>query len=133
MGPVGALFHGSDYMDKINDEVFLAVQIESIQAVERAEEILAVKGVDGCWIGPADLAASMGIDLSEPEAVRAHEEAILRVLDACHKTNKIPGIAAGDNGKHWLDKGFLFVTVASDFGYIFGGAPETLRTLGRSA
>jgi len=133
LGPLAARFHGSDYVQRANEEMFLAVQIESITAVERAEEILAVDGVDGCWIGPSDLAASMGIDIHTPEGAQAHQAAILRVLDACRKTGKIPGIAAGGpDSKRWLDKGFLFVTVASDVGYIMGGAPETLRELGRA-
>jgi len=134
-GAFGAGLHGSGYGDAINDEVFLAVQIESIQAVDRAEEILAVEGVDGCWIGPTDLAASMGLDLSRPDrdGARNHEAAILRVLEACRRTGKIPGIFGGYKAKHWLDKGFLFVTVVSDTGYIVRGASDTLRMLGRKS
>ena len=131
MGPLGASFHGPDYLQQANEEVFLAVQIESAQAVEQAEAILAVDGVDGCWIGPADLAASMGVDPSTPEGSRAREGAILQVLEACRRTGKIPGIAAGSDGRHWIELGFLFVTVASDAGYILSGAPETLRMHGR--
>lgn len=131
-GALGAQLHGRDYYREVNDEVFLAVQIESIRAVERAEEILAVEGVDGCWIGPADLAASMGIDLSTPEDAERHEAAILRVLEACRTTGKIPGIAAGNQAQRWIDEGFLFVTAASDAGYIVGGASETLHMLGHA-
>jgi 4-hydroxy-2-oxoheptanedioate aldolase len=131
MGPAGARMHGADYLERANDEVFLAVQIESIQAVEHAEEIMAVEGVDGCWIGPADLAASMGVDPTTPEGAKAREEAILRVLEACRKTNKISGFAAGLDGRHWIELGCLFVTVASDAAYISSNAPQTLRLHGR--
>ena len=131
MGPAGARMHGADYLQRANDEVFLAVQIESIQAVEHAEEIMAVEGVDGCWIGPADLAASMGVDPNTPEGAKAREEAILRVLEACRKTNKISGFAAGLDGRHWIELGCLFVTVASDAAYISSNAPQTLRMHGR--
>ena len=131
-GAFGAQLHGRDYYQEVNDEVFLAVQIESIRAVERAEEILTVEGLDGCWIGPADLAASMGIDLSRPKDAERHEAAILRVLEACRKTGKIPGIAAGTQAKRRIEEGFLFVTAASDAGYILGGASETLHMLGRA-
>ena len=122
--------HGASYWQEANDEVLLAVQIESVEAVEHAEEIMAVDGVDGCWIGPGDLAASMGVDLSTSEGARAHDAAILSVLEACHKTAKIPGICAVGSAKRWIDEGFLFVTAASDYGYILGGAPETVRALG---
>ena len=58
---------GADYVERANDEVFLAVQIETAQALEQVEDILSVKGVDGCWIGPMDLAKSLGLDLGDPE------------------------------------------------------------------
>ena len=131
VGAFGAGLHGSDYESWIDDEVFLAVQIESERAVNCAEEILAVDGVDGCWIGPADLANSMGVDLSTPEGAEAHEAAILRVLEACQKTNKIPGIAAGYDAQRWIEHGFLFVTTVGDAGFVLNGARETLRELGR--
>ena len=44
--------YGDDYFDWINDQVFVAIQIESIQAVQVAEAIMATPGIDGCWAGP---------------------------------------------------------------------------------
>ena len=131
VGAFGVGFYGSDYLSRINDEVFLAIQIESVRAVNHAEEILAVDGVDGCWIGPADLANSMGVDLSTPEGAAAHEAAILRVLEACRKTNKIPGIWGDEDAQRWIKHGFLFVTAGGDGGFVYRGARETLRKLGR--
>ena len=129
MGPLGARLHGSDYMQESNNEVLLAVQIETVEAVEHAEEILAVEGVDACWIGPADLAASMGVDRFSPKGSKVHEAAVLSVLDACRKNGKIPGICEVFQPKHFIDKGFLFVTAISDHRYISSGAAETLRAL----
>lgn len=131
MGPFATRMHGMDYLQRANEEVFLAVQIESITAVEHAEEIMSVDGVDGCWIGPADLAASMGVDPSTSEGLQARDAAIDRVLAACRKTGKISGFAAGLDGRHWIDIGCLFVTVASDSAYISTSAPQTLRLHGR--
>jgi len=130
-GPFATRMHGADYMECANEEVFLAVQIESIQAVEHAEEIMAVEGVDGCWIGPSDLAASMGVDPNTPEGLKARDDAISRVLEACRKTRKISGFAAGLDGRHWIELGCLFVTVASDGAYISANAPQTMRLHGR--
>jgi 4-hydroxy-2-oxoheptanedioate aldolase len=130
-GPFGTRFYGADYGERIDEEVFLAVQIESAQAVQHAEEILAVEGVDGCWVGPGDLARSMGVDLGTAEGRVAHEAAIMRVLAACRKRNKIPGIAGGDRAGYWLERGFLFVTAVSDGGLVARGAEEELRALGR--
>ena len=106
----------------------MAVQIESKTAVDHAEEILAVDGVDGCWIGPIDLANSMGVDLSTPEGSKVHEAAILKVLDACQKTGKIPGIASTPGtAQRRLDQGFLFVTVGWDSGLLASKAVEILK------
>ena len=128
-GPFGAGFYGADYARQVDDEVFLAVQIETAQAVHRAEDILAVEGVDGCWVGPGDLANTMGVDLNTPEGRQAHESAIMEVLEACRRTGKIPGIAAGDRAPYWLDRGFLFVTAVSDTGLVLAGADAFLRKL----
>jgi len=130
MGPFGTGFLGSNYAAEINDEVFLAVQIEQHRAVEQAEAILSVDGVDGCWVGPTDLALSMGVDLTTAAGRREHEAAILRVRDACRRLNKIPGIAGTPvTARNWLDEGFLFVTVAGDGALISGKAPEVLESL----
>jgi len=127
-GFFGAQFHGSDYMERIDEEVFLAVQRESRQAVEQAEAIMAVDGIDGCWIGPHDLAKSMGVDPETGAGKEAHEAAILRVLEACRRTGKIPGIFAGQGqGQHRIDQGFLFVTVGDDLEFVSEGAGRTLR------
>lgn len=130
MGPFGTAFLGADYASEINDHVFLAVQIEQQVAAERAEEILAVDGVDGCWVGPSDLALSMGVDLTTAAGRAAHEAAILGVRDACRRLGKIPGIAGTPaTARHWLDEGFLFVTVASDSSLVTTGAPQVLQSL----
>ena len=55
----------------------------------------------------------------------------MSVLEACHRTGKIPGIAGGDNAPYWLDRGFLFVTSVSDMSLVVSGASAFLKTLGR--
>ena len=93
-GPFGTGFLGPDYMDWANDEVFLAIQIETVQAARDAEKIMAVEGIDGCWIGPGDLRLSMGVDMSTREGREAHRSTILGVFEACRKVGKISGLAA---------------------------------------
>ena len=129
-GPYGCGHYGSDYADWVNDELFLAVQIESKEAVEHVDVIMAVDGVDGCWIGPNDLGRSMGLDLSRPADVELHLAAMRETLEACKRAHKIPGIAFGPMGE-LIEQGFLFVTPASDFGMLDGGSREMLRGLGR--
>ncbi len=132
-GPFGVSIHGGDYMSWSDDEVFLAVMIETRQAVERCEEIMAVEGVDGCYIGPNDLRISMGVDLNTAEGKAAHRAAILEVVAACDKTGKAFGISTSDldETKFWLEQGGRFITAGEDTEWMLNGAQDTLAQLGR--
>ncbi len=127
----GAARYGDDYPDQINNEMFVAVQIESITAVENAEAIMAVDGVDGCWAGPADMALSMGIDPRKAGQDDRHIRALERVVEACRNTGKIPGIAAGtpEEARQRAEQGFQYVTAGSDLGFMLSGAAAGLHTL----
>jgi 4-hydroxy-2-oxoheptanedioate aldolase len=127
-GPYGCTHFGPDYADWVNEQVFLAVQIESAQAVAHVDEILAVEGVDGCWIGPNDLGRSMGLDLRQPADVERHQAAMRTILAACRRAGKIPGIAFGPM-PDLIAQGYLFVTPGSDFGLLTNGARALLDSL----
>ena len=114
-----------DYQERANEEIFLAVQIESAPAVESAEGIMAVEGIDACWVGPGDLSASMRTTPGTPE----HTAAIRSVIAACHKTGKIPGISLGsvELARFWIDEGCRFVTCGDDGSWMAAGAAATLE------
>ncbi len=123
--------YGADYPDWIDDQIFLAVQIESAMAVENAEAILATPGVDGCWVGPADLALSLGIHPREAANRDEHARAVERVLRACRDTGKVPGFA-GSSPEHAValaKQGFRYLTAGSDLGFMLSGAAEGLRVM----
>lgn len=128
-GPFGAEFYGPEYAQQVDEQLFLAVQIETAEAVQRAAEILAVQGVDGCWIGPNDLARSMGVDTNTTEGAVALEQAIAQVLAACRQTGKIPGIAAGGTAEQRLAQGFLFVVAGRDDEYLLQRAQQVAKEL----
>lgn len=131
-GGFGTGFHQvTPYEPWIDEELFLAIQIETAEALENVEAILSTDGVDGTWIGPADLANSLALDVTTASGRQKHEDAIMRVLDACHKTGKIPGIAGGINGERWLEKGFLYVTCAADSAAINVTGKQTLEFLSK--
>jgi 4-hydroxy-2-oxoheptanedioate aldolase len=121
-GPFGCGIYGPDYHSWADDQVLLMVQIETIQAVENAAEILSVEGVDGCWIGPADMAASMGTAQGTPE----HEEAVQRALRACLSEGKIPGYACGHDARARIAEGFLYIRSGADETYMLESAREWL-------
>lgn len=128
-GGVLAVHYGPEYDRWINDEAFLAVQIETVEAVENAEAILSVDGVDGCWVGPSDLAKSMGVDRSTPEGLKAHREMVARVEAACRKTGKIAGISGDLDITYWLQTGFKFITASYDGGLMLEGARRAFELL----
>lgn len=132
-GAFGAGFLGGDYMQWANHEIFLAVQIETVAAAQIAEQILAVEGIDGCWIGPGDLSMSMGADLSDPADWQAHDDLIVQTFAACARAGKIPGIWT-PNASEALRRaaqGGLFLTAGGDAPWALAGARQTLADLGR--
>lgn len=132
-GAFGTGFLGPDYMTWSKDEIFLAVQIESAHAAEIAGEIMAVDGIDGCWIGPGDLAISMGVDLSTTRGRAEHDAMIVKIFDDCKRVGKIPGswTPNASEAKRRVEQGGLFLTAGGDGPWVAQGAQETLRQLGR--
>ena len=123
--------YGGDYSDWIDDQIFVAVQIETKQAVENAEAIMGTPGIDGCWLGPSDLSLSLGFHPSEMDDREEHAEALQAVLKACRNTGKIPGIAGRSvaDGVARAELGFQFITAGGDAGFLISGAAAALETL----
>lgn len=124
--------YGADYPDVINDELFVAVQLESQQAIEHAEEILSAPGVDGCWVGPSDLALSLGIHPREMASDERHGRLLEQALEACRNTGKIPGLACSSpaEARSRAGQGFQYLTAASDTGMLVSGARAGLEIMG---
>jgi 4-hydroxy-2-oxoheptanedioate aldolase len=127
-----ARVYGDDYADWIDDQLFVAVQLESATAVENAEAIMATPGIDGCWAGPADLALSMGIHPRDAARDDRHGRALERIVAACRATGKIAGLACPtpEDARRRADAGFQFLTAGGDAGFLLDGARAGLRVLG---
>ena len=106
--------HYADYYTRANAEVCLLVQAESALALKNLDAIAATPGVDGVFIGPADLSASLGHvgNPGHPDVQAAIEDAIARIV----KAGKAPGILTSDEAqaRHYLSLGALFVAVGLD-------------------
>lgn len=115
-GSVRAANYGRirDYVARAADELCLLVQVETGEALEQLEAIASVDGVDGVFIGPADLSASLGYpgQPGHPEVKKTIDEAIRRIR-AC---GKAPGILMVDQARarECLALGAQFVAVALD-------------------
>lgn len=103
-----------EYMDTCNQRCKLIPQCETKEALENIEEIAAMDGVDGIFVGPFDLSIALGIPLQFDSPVMA--EAIEKILYACKKHQKESIIFAGtpESGKLWMQKGFDSVTCGLD-------------------
>ena len=102
------------YLDTANDQVCLMVQAETRTAIDNLAAICAVDGVDGVFIGPADLAASLGHrgKPGHPDVQAVIDQAIRTIV----QSGKAAGILTGDVAlaKHYLALGARFVAVGID-------------------
>lgn len=104
----------SDYLNVADDEICLLVQAETVTALKNLEAICAVDGVHGVFIGPADLAASMGHrgNPGHPEVQAAIESAMQTII----ASGKAAGTLASDPAlaQRYLQLGCTFVAVGVD-------------------
>lgn len=102
------------YLAQARTEICLIVQIESAAGVENVEAILDVEGIDAVFVGPADLAATLGHlgDPGHPEV----REAVQQVSHAAQARGKPLGTLTrdADSAKDYLERGFAFVGVGTD-------------------
>ncbi|WP_071673326.1 HpcH/HpaI aldolase family protein [Nioella nitratireducens] len=110
----------ADYTTDANDEICILVQAESRAAIDVVDEIAAVDGVDGVFIGPADLAADMGHrDEIDHDMVRA---AIAGAIPKIRAQGKAAGIILGTpEARRWaVDLGVNFLGMASEASLLSG-------------
>jgi 4-hydroxy-2-oxoheptanedioate aldolase len=116
------------YIDHASDEICLILQIETKKGLDNLEAIAAVDGVDGVFIGPADLSASLGYrgKPSAPEMLKIMEDAVARI----RKSGKAPGILWTDDAgsKRFLDLGVTFMAVGVDVALLASATDKLVRT-----
>jgi 4-hydroxy-2-oxoheptanedioate aldolase len=114
------------YVQEAGQHICLLVQAETVQAMQHLDAIAATPGVDGVFIGPADLSASMGHpgNPGHPDVQAAIHDGIARILRA----GKAPGILATTEAqaRQWLAAGALFVAVGVDTMLLASAAQDLL-------
>lgn len=127
----GLLYGGADYAAKANETIINMAMIETREAMSNLESICRTDGIDGIYVGPSDLALSLGHPPAGvpviPEVVGAIEEIVRRARDC----GVVAGIHCGsvEMAKDWIAKGFQFVTVYTDFVAMMTKARENLNAL----
>ena len=124
VGPRRAvLYAGADYIARANETVLAVVQVESVLALKNVAEIASVKSLDMIYVGPTDLALSLGRDIRLGLSDSVLLQAIDQILAAARTANVRTGIYCrnADDAKAMFAKGFDLATVTSDDALIGSG------------
>jgi 2-keto-3-deoxy-L-rhamnonate aldolase RhmA len=133
-GPRRAALFDPDYVKTANSEILVAVQIETEQAVSNIDDILSVKGIDACFIGPSDLSQSFGCypsRLGNPQYERDHPqftEAFDKVAASAKRWGKPAGMWTSPDTIQWaVEKGFTMNTIENADTFLMKGARMALE------
>jgi 4-hydroxy-2-oxoheptanedioate aldolase len=131
-GPARAAWYaGADYGQHANDSIITLAMIETQQALDNLEDILATPELDGIYVGPADLSLSMtgtvAADPTDPDVVAAIEH----IAQRCKAHGIAPGIHCGttEASKRMIAAGYQFISIASDNALLNRIARETVAAM----
>ena len=136
-GPIRAAMYGvaSSYQATANNEILVIPMIETQQAIDSIDDILAVPGINGIYIGPSDMGLSLGLtpilDREEPIIL----EIYAKLLTACRRYNKFAGIHNGTSAyaARMMQMGFQVCTIANDSGLMARAAREAVGATRKAA
>jgi 4-hydroxy-2-oxoheptanedioate aldolase len=123
-----------DYYAHANEEILVVLQCEHITAVENADAIFSVPGIDAIFVGPNDLAASMRSKDGKPPSGEATTQAMKHILATCKKH----GVAAGvhcfspEETLARIEEGWQFLAIGSELKMMLDGVNDVLKRLGRA-
>jgi len=132
MGPNRArLYGGVDYFQNANQEIACLVMVEDLRTVDQIDELAKAPGIDGFYIGPADLAISMGVAPGGYRQDERHAAACRRVAQAAKASGLVAGIHCGgaDEAVQRFSEGFKLCPIGSDVGMMAAGASSALQVV----
>jgi 4-hydroxy-2-oxoheptanedioate aldolase len=124
---------GPDYFAHANEEVICLVMVETTEAIANLDEIATTPGMDGLYIGPSDLAITMGLTPRLDVPDKPHVEAVQKVVDTARKHGIQAGIhtTGPEEVRRRYEQGFTFCTLGSDVGFVNAGVRAALEQLRR--
>ena len=125
---------GPEYVEHANRGVFFVAQIETVEAVEELDEILAIPGLDSLVIGPYDLSGSMGMlgQVTHPKVLKTIEQIVTKTRQA----GVYIGIGLGADEAHAIqaaEMGIQWIQCGGDFGYMVSFVDELFPTIRKRA
>jgi 2-dehydro-3-deoxyglucarate aldolase/4-hydroxy-2-oxoheptanedioate aldolase len=119
----------TEIIEHQNRNTLSVVQFETVAAIERADELLSVRGMNVAMVGPADLSISLGIpgQFENPLLVSTVE----RLIEKCVRHRVFPGIQVRTTelARAWAERGMRFVGAGADHGLLLDKARETVAAL----
>ncbi len=131
-GPARAALHGDPgYVRHADATVLTWAMVESATSLANLDEILSVPGLDGIYLGPNDLALSLGEAPGPVISAAAVQAAIGRVLAAAHAAGKVTGLFCADiaDARRWGEAGFDLVTPGNDIGILRAALAERIAAV----
>jgi 4-hydroxy-2-oxoheptanedioate aldolase len=133
-GGLHALNYGStaeNYFLQADSEILVVIQTEHISAVEIADEIYAVPGLDAVFVGPNDLAASLRSPDGSPPSKQLMEQTLTRIRDAAKRQGLPSGIHVQTfaDAQRRISEGWQFIAVASELKMMLEGAGNIVKQL----
>lgn len=112
----GQLVYGGNYYEKANDIIMVVCMIEDWRAVDRIDKIMQVPDIDVCFVGPNDLASSLGVPTGLDNKHPQHVKAVETVVSAGKKHGVATGIHCidGKEAAHRIEQGMTWFPIASD-------------------
>ena len=133
-GSVHALNFGAssqDYYARANDELLIVLQCEHIQAVENADAIFSVPGIDAIFVGPHDLAASMRSQDGKPPSPDATAQVMQRILATCRRYDVPAGVhcLSAEEARQRIAEGWQLIAIGSELRMMLSGVNDVLARL----
>jgi 4-hydroxy-2-oxoheptanedioate aldolase len=132
IGPARAVVYaGSDYVDHANEEIALAVMIETPKALENLDDIASVEGIDALYIGPSDLSQALGLGPRYNADNPRHAEMVTHVRETAVKHGKVPGIHTNGSAltNRYIKEGFKMILLTSDSAGVALNAGNELKAI----
>ncbi|NBO93518.1 MAG: 2-dehydro-3-deoxyglucarate aldolase [Planctomycetia bacterium] len=125
----------ADYYAKANNEILIVLQCEHPMAIDNAEQVYSVPGIDAVFIGPNDLAANMRTPDGKNPSAEEQAEAHRRLLAACKKIGVPAGIHcySAEEAKKRIEEGWQFLAVGSELRMMMDSAGAIIRNIGLNA
>jgi 4-hydroxy-2-oxoheptanedioate aldolase len=125
----------NDYYAHANEEILVVLQCEHIRAVQDADAIFSVPGIDAIFVGPNDLAASMRSKEGKPPSAEATRQAMKHILETCRKHNVAPGLhcTSAEEALARMEEGWQFIAIGSELKMLLDGAGTIVQRLGAEA